>query len=80
MLHIPMEKFIYEDDEEDTEETNCLQMDDELEDANISPGRVNILWMNENDPVEDNESDIYKKGDWICNDDVQNYSYSIWKK
>ena len=73
-----VEKFIFEDDEEDNEEdneeTNVLQVDDELEDANIPPGRLNISWMNEHDPVEENESDIYKKGDWIGNDDVQNYS------
>ena len=46
-----VEKFIYEDDEEDNEETNGLQVDDELEDANIPPGRVNISWMNETDPL-----------------------------
>ena len=69
-----VEKFIYEDDEEDNEETNVLQVDDELEDANIPPGRVNISWMNEQDPIDENESHIYKKGDWIGNDEVQNYS------
>ena len=81
-----VEKFIYEDDEEDNEEdneeTNVLQVDDELEDANIPPGRLNISWMNEHDPVEENESDIYKKGDRICNDEVQidSRETSIWKK
>ena len=58
-----VEKFIYEDDEEDNEETNGLQVDDELEDANIPPGRVNISWMNDHAPVDANEFHINKKGD-----------------
>ena len=66
-----VEKFVYEDDEEDNEEKKCQHVDDQLEDANIPPGRVNISWMNEHDSVD--ESHIFKKGDWIGNDEVQDY-------